>query len=87
LKDLLWAERLFLLEALIDSDDDKETRDYKFALRWLKHLMEGIPGLVEDHYQAMESNLRGDNERPDPDTGGSPYMENDGGPEEIENVD
>ena len=86
-KDLLWAERLFHSEALVETDDAGETRDHKFLLRWLRHLMEAVPELVEEHYRALESDLRGDNPRPDPDTGGSPYMESDGGPEEPENVD
>ena len=87
LKDLLWAERLFHSEALVETDDAGETRDHKFLLRWLRHFMEAVPELVEGHYQALESDLRGDNERPDPDTGGSPYMESDGGANEVEDVD
>lgn len=87
LKDLLWAERLYLLEALVASDDPTETDRCKFAIRWLKRLMEAIPESVEGHYQALESDLRGDNERPDPDVGGSPYMESDGRPDEAEDVD
>lgn len=87
MKDLLWAERLFHSEALVETDDAGETRDHKFLLRWLKHFMGAVPEFVEEQYRALESDLQGDNERPDPDTGGSPYMEGDGGPDEDEAVD
>ena len=85
-KVLLQAERLFHLEQLAETNDETEARDHRFIARWIKHFMETVPERVEGLYQSAEAESRGDNPRPDPDSGGSPYMESDRGDEPEEDV-
>ena len=87
LKDLLWAERLFHLEALAETDNEEHAKEHRWIARYLRHFVEAIPERVEIARQAAEAKSRGDFDRPDPDAGGSPYMEGDGGPETPIDVD
>lgn len=78
---LLQAERLFHLEALVEAEDEGETRDHRFIARWIKHFLEAIPDKVEAAYKYIEEEAKGEHENPTA-GGGSPYMEGDGDPEE-----
>ena len=82
---LLQAARLFHLNELAETDDEKESLEHKIIARWIKNFTEIIPFEVESAYQAEEAKARGPVEEFDPTEGGTAFMESDGDTPELSN--
>ncbi len=85
LRDLLLAERLFHLDQLAETDDERISLEHKVLARWLKHFIEDIPYEVGERLKAEEREASGIDEKFDPSEGGTAYMESDGHTPELEN--
>jgi hypothetical protein len=63
---------------LAETDEDQEARDHKIVARWIKHFLQNIPLEVQSALDYAEKDSKGEIERLDPNSGGTPFMESDG---------
>lgn len=83
LREQLQAERYLYLEALAETDDDKERSEYSFVAKWIKRFIADLPEEIEARFQYFKDEDAGKIEHLDPKNGGTAFMESDGDSMEV----
>lgn len=71
------------MEALADTDDDTESIQHRFLLKWIKHFLDDVPDEIDSRFQRLKAEDAGKIDKVDPEAGGTPFMESDGDSAEI----